>query len=125
MSSQRFDDRVPGKNSGFRTRRGRVTRRSWVAATALCLAVVTAAIGPVPQDAIAGILAMSRASGSSLAQEAGPATFRATMDGSQTFHEIVSARYPMWMIMLLAILLLLLWLIYQTWTGWKALIFGK
>ena len=109
----------------FRTRRGRVTRRSWVAATAICLAIVTAAIGPVPHDATAGILAMSRASGLSPAWESGPGTSRATMDGAQRFQEIGSARYPMWVILLLAILLLLLWLIYQAWNGWKTLISGS
>ena len=40
-----------------------MAQRSWVAATALCLAVVTAATGPVPRDVSAGILAMSCASG--------------------------------------------------------------
>jgi hypothetical protein len=101
-----------------------VTRRSWVAATALCLAVVTAATGSVPQDAIAGILATARVSGASRAQESGPVTFRATVDAARLLQEDVSARVPMWMTLLLVIILLLVWLIYHTWAGWKPLIRG-
>ena len=48
----------------------------------------------------------------------------ATVDASPYLHEAVSARYPMWAILLLVILLLLVWLIYHTWTGWKPLISG-
>lgn len=95
-----------------------------MAATALCLAVVMAAPGPVSPDAIAGILAMCREPAPSLSQGAGASTFRSPMDGAQTLQEIVSVRIPMWMIMLLAILLLLILLIYQTWTGWKPLGWG-
>jgi len=98
-----------------------VSRRSWVAATALCLAVVTAATGSVPQDAIAGILATARVSWASRAQESGPVTLRATVDAPRLLQEDVSARVPMWMILLLVIILLLVWLIYHTWTGWKPL----
>jgi len=101
-----------------------VTRSSWVAATALCLAVVTAATGSVPQDAIAGILATSRVSGASRARESGPVTPRATVDAARLLQEDVSARVPMWMIVLLVILLLLLWLICHNWAGWKPLIRG-
>jgi hypothetical protein len=101
-----------------------VTRRSWVAATALCLAVVTVATGSVPQDAIAGIHATERVSGASRAQESGPVTFRATVDAARLLQEDVSVRVPRWMILLLAIILLLVWLIYHTWAGWKPLIRG-
>lgn len=101
-----------------------MTRRSWVAATALCLAVVTAATGSVPHDAIAGILAATRVSGASRAHESGPMTLRATVDSAWLLQEGVSARVPMWMILLLVIILLLVWLIYHTWAGWKPLIRG-
>ena len=101
-----------------------MTLRSWVEATALCLAVVTAATGPVPRDAIAGILEMSRVSGPVQTQGSGAATLRGTADAASLLHEAVSARTPMWVIMLLAILLLLILLIYLTWTGWKPLISG-
>ncbi|MGE5283885.1 MAG: hypothetical protein ACM3OG_02835 [Actinomycetota bacterium] len=101
-----------------------MTRRSWMAATALCLAVVTAATGPAPRDAIAGILAMTRVPGASWARESGPVTFRAAADAERLLDAESSARYPMWMIVLLAIILLLIWLIYHTWTGWKPVFRG-
>lgn len=100
-----------------------MTRRSWVAATALCLAVVTAATGSVPQDAVAGILATTRVSGTRVL-ESGPVTSRATVDAARLFQEDVSARVPTWVILLLAIILLLVWLIFHTWAGWKPLIRG-
>lgn len=99
-------------------------QRSWVAATALCLAVVTAATGPVPRDASAGILAVSCASGRMPNGGTGSVTLTATVDASPYLQGAVSARYPMWAILLLVILLLLVWLIYHTWTGWKPLIAG-
>jgi len=105
------------------TQKGRVTRRSWVAATALFLSVVTAAIGSVPNDAIAGIPSMGQTSGLP-GQEDGPAMSRATADSAQILQEVASARYPMWMIMLIVILLVLIWLIYRTLTGWNPLILG-
>ncbi|MGZ8473983.1 MAG: hypothetical protein ACXWWY_10860 [Candidatus Deferrimicrobiaceae bacterium] len=101
-----------------------MAQRSWVAATALCLAVVTAVTGPFPRDVSAGILALSCTSGRIPARESGSVTMRATEDASPFLHGAVSARYPTWVILLLVILLLLLWLIYLTWTGWKPLISG-
>jgi hypothetical protein len=92
-----------------------------MAATALLLAVVTAATGPAPRDAIAGILAVARISGSARAEEAGTATIRAAVDAARSLQEALSARVPTWMILLLAILLLLIWLIYHAWNGWKLL----
>lgn len=108
--------------TGRRDSSGRMTRRFWVAATALCLAVVTGATGPVPRDASAGILAMSRGSGPSQTQGSGSAAIRGTVGAAPLRHEAVSARYPTWVILLLAILLLLIWLIYLTWTGWKPIL---
>lgn len=101
-----------------------MTRRSWITATALCLAVVTAATGSVPQDAIAGIPSMARVSWASRAQESVPAMFLGTVDAARLLQEDVSARVPTWMILLLLIILLLIWLIHHTWTGWKPLVRG-
>ncbi len=57
-------------------------------------------------------------------RDPGPVAFRATVDAARFRQEAVSARYPTWMIVLLAIILLLIWLIYRTGTGWKPLIPG-
>jgi len=102
-----------------------MTRGSWVAATALCLVVVTGATGPVPREASAGILAISGASARASRRGPGPAPWRVRVEGSTFLHDAVAARVPTWVIVLVVVLLLLLLVIYLAWTGWKPLISGR
>jgi len=88
-----------------------MTRRLRIPAIALFLSFVMAAIGSVPRDAMAGIVALSQSTGDSTAQP------HPQRDGS--------ARYRIPGIMLLLIILLVLWLIYRTFTGWKPMISGQ
>ena len=99
-----------------------MTRRSWVPATALILSSIVAMTGSVPQDAMAGIVALSQAAGASIVQEEGPAKIRSAADVTSHPQRNVSARYWMRGIVLLLIILLVLWLIYRTFTGWKPMI---
>jgi len=73
--------------------------------------------GSVPQDAMAGIVALSRSTGASIVQEEGPAKIRSAGDVAPHPQRNVSARYWMRGIVLLLIILLMLWLIYRTFTG--------
>ncbi|MBE0605774.1 MAG: hypothetical protein IH610_05725 [Deltaproteobacteria bacterium] len=99
-----------------------MTRRSWVPATALLLSSVMAMTGAVPQDALAGIVALSQATGASIVREERPAKIRPAADFTSHPQRNVSARYWMRGIVLLLIILLVLWLIYRTFTGWKPMI---
>lgn len=101
-----------------------MTRRFWVPATALFLSSIMAMVGFVSQDAMAGIVALSQSIGASIVQEEGPAKVRCATNFTPHPQRNVSARSRYWMrgIVLLLIILLMLWLIYRTFTGWKPMI---
>ena len=100
-----------------------MTRRLRIPAIALFLSFLMAAIGSVPRDAMAGIVALSQSTGASIAQqEEPPARVRSTADFAPRPQRDGSARYRVPGIMLLLIILLVLWLIYRTFTGWKPMI---
>jgi len=99
-----------------------MTRRLWVSATALVLSSIMAMAGSVPQDAMAGVVALSQSTGASIVQGEGPAKIRAAADFAPYPQRNVSARYWMRGIVLLLIILLILWLIYRTFKGWKPMI---
>jgi len=81
-----------------------------------------AMMGSVSQDAMAGIVALSQSTGASIVQEEGPAKIRSAANFAPLPHRNVSARYWIRGIVLLLIILLMLWLIYRTFTGWKPMI---
>jgi hypothetical protein len=97
-------------------------RRMWVPATALFLSSVMAAVGSFSQEAVAGIAALSLSTGASIVPDGGPGKIRygPVFDPHPT--RDVSARYWMRGIVLLILILLILWLIYRTFTGWKPLL---
>src|SRR5512141_2468613 len=99
-----------------------MTRRIWVPATALFLSSIMAMIGSVSQDAMEGIAAMSQATGASIVQEEGPAKIRSAAYFAPHPQRKGSTRYWIRGIVLLLIILLILWLIYRTFTGWKPMI---
>ncbi len=99
-----------------------MTRRLWIPATALVLSSVMAMAGSVSQDAMAGIVALSQSTGASIVQGEGPAKIRSAADFASHPQRNVSARYWIRGIVLLLIILLILWLIYRTFTGWKPMI---
>ena len=99
-----------------------MTRRFWVPATALFLSSIMAMIGSVSQDAMAGIVVLSQATDASTVQEEGPAKIRSAADSAPHPQRKVSTRYWIRGIVLLLIILLMLWLIYRIFTGWKPMI---
>lgn len=99
-----------------------MTPRFWVPAIALFLSSIMALVGFVSQDAMAGIVALSQSIGASIVQEEGPAKVHSATDFAPHPQRNVSARYWMRGIVLLLIILLMLWLIYRTFTGWKPMI---
>jgi redox-sensitive bicupin YhaK (pirin superfamily) len=99
-----------------------MTRRFRVPATAIFLSFIMAMMGSVSQDAMAGIVALSQSTGASIFQEDGPAKIRSAANFAPHPHRNVSARYWIRGIVLLLIILLMLWLIYRTFTGWKPMI---
>src|SRR5512141_1973173 len=99
-----------------------MTRRFRVPATALFLSSIMAMTGSVSQDAMAGIVAVSQSTGASIVQEEGPAKIRSAANFAPNPQRNVSARYWMRGIVLLLLILLMLWLIYRTFTGWKPMI---
>ena len=99
-----------------------MTRRFWLPANALFLSFLMAMAGSVSQDAMAGIVALSQTTGPSIAQEEGSAKIRSGADFAPHPQRSVTARYWVRGIVLLVIILLLLWLVYQTFTGWKPMI---
>jgi len=101
-----------------------MTRRYWVPATALFLSSIMAVIGSVSQDAVAGIAALSRSTDASTvsAPECVPAMIRPAECFAHHPPRDVSARYWMRVIVFLVILLLILWLIYRSFTGWMPMI---
>jgi len=99
-----------------------MTRRFRVPAIALFLSFIMAMVGSVPKDAMAGIVALSQSTGASIAREEGPAKIRSAADVAPHPQRNVSARYWMRGIVLLLLILLMLWLIYRTFTGWKPMI---
>ena len=96
--------------------------KSWVPATALALSSVMAMTGSVPRDAMAGIVTLTRFAGDPTGLGEGPAKFRSAADAESGPQREVSARYWGRAIVLLIIILLVLWLIYRTFAGWKFLI---
>ena len=99
-----------------------MTQRLWIPATALVLSSIMAMAGSVSQDAMAGIVALSQSTGASIVQGEVPAKIRSAADVGSHPQRNVSARYWMRGIVLLLIILLMLWLIYRTFTGWKPMI---
>ena len=99
-----------------------MTRRFRVPAIALFLASIMAMTGSVSQDAMAGIVVLSQSKGASAVREEGPATTGSAAEIASHPLRNVSARYWMRGIVLLLLVLLILWLIYRTFTGWKPMI---
>jgi len=99
-----------------------MTRRFWIPATALLLSSIMATIGSVSRDAMAGIVVLSQVPGTSNVQEKGPAQIFPAADFASHPQRNVSARYWIRGIVLLLIILLVVWLIYRTFTGWKPMI---
>jgi len=81
-----------------------------------------AMVGSVSQDAMAGIVVLSQATPASIVHEEGPANIRSAAESAPHPQRNVSARYWMRGIVLLLIVLLVLWLIYRTFTGWMPMI---
>jgi uncharacterized membrane protein len=75
-----------------------MVRKFWIPATALCLAVVMAVIGSLPREALAAAGVQSGPLGD------------------------LSGRYWTRGIVLLIIIVLLIWLIYRSFTGWRPMI---
>ena len=99
-----------------------MSRRFRMPATALFISSIMAMTGSVSQDAMAGIVVLSQAAGASIVQEEGPGKIRSAADFAPYPQRNVSARYWIRGIVLLLIILLMLWLIYRTFTGWKPMI---
>ena len=99
-----------------------MTRRVWIPATALLLSSIMAMMGSVSRDAMAGIVVLSQVPGASIVQEKGPARILPAADFASHPQRNVSARYWIRGIVLLLIILLVAWLIYRTFTGWKPMI---
>lgn len=99
-----------------------MTRALRIPAIALVLSSIMAMTGAVPQDAMAGIVALSQGTGNSILQVEGPAKIRSVADVASHPQRNVSARYWVRVIVLLLLILLMLWLIYRTFTGWKPMI---
>jgi len=78
--------------------------------------------GSVSQDAMAGIVVLSQSTGAPIVREEVPAKIRSAGDSAPHPQRNVSARYWMRGIVLLLVILLVLWLIYRTFTGWKPMI---
>ncbi len=99
-----------------------MTRRFRIPTIALFLSSIMAMTGSVSQDAMAGIVALSHATGASIVHEESPAKIRSSADLTPHPQRKVPTRYSIRGIVLLLILLLMLWLIYRTFTGWKPMI---
>ena len=99
-----------------------MTRRFLEPATALFLSFVMAMAGCVSQDAMAGIVALSQSTVPAIVQAEGSAKIRTGADVAPHPQRNVSARHRILGIVLLVIILLILWLIYRTFTGWKPMI---
>ena len=99
-----------------------MTRRFRIPAIALVLSAIMAMAGSVSQDAMAGIVALSLSTGASIVQGEGSAKIRSAADGAPHSQRNATARYWMRGIVLLLIILLVLWLVYRTFTGWKPMI---
>ncbi len=99
-----------------------MTRRFRVQATALFLFSIMAMTGFVSQDAMAGIVVLSQVPVASIVPEEGPAKIRSAEGFASHPQRNGSARYWIRGIVLLLIVLLVLWLIYRTFTGWKTMI---
>jgi len=93
-----------------------------VPAIALFLSSFMAMTGSVSQDAMAGLVALAQSTGASVVQEEGPAKTGSAAGFASHPQRNVSARYWMRGIVLLLLVLLILWLIYRTFTGWKPMI---
>jgi hypothetical protein len=119
-SPVRFFGEVPPSHFPFAG--GRMTRRFRVPATAFFLSSIMAMTGSVSQDAIAEIVVLSQATGASIVQEEGHAKIRSAADFAPHLQRKVSSRYWIRGIVLLLTILLMLWLIYRTFTGWKPLL---
>jgi len=99
-----------------------MTRRFWIPATALLLSSVLVMTGSVSHDAMAGIVVLSQFSGASIVGGESPAMMGPAPDVETHPQRDVSSRYWMRGIVLLLLILLILWLIYRTFTGWKPMI---
>lgn len=99
-----------------------MTRRFRIPATALFLSAIMAMAGAVPHDAMAGIAALSQSTGASIVREEGPLEIRPGAGIAPHPQRDISARYWTRGIVLLIVILLILWLIYRSYTGWKPMI---
>jgi hypothetical protein len=99
-----------------------MTRKFWVLPTALLLSSILMMTGSVSHDAMAGIVVLSQSSGASIGEGEGPARMGPAADVETDSQRDVSSRYWMRGIVLLLLILLILWLIYRTFTGWKPMI---
>jgi hypothetical protein len=97
-------------------------RRFWIPATALCLAFVMAVIGSISRDAMAAIIASMPAQGMPTVQGDGPPKILPAAGEEPDTQRNLSGRYWTRGIVLLIIIVLLIWLIYRSFTGWRPMI---
>jgi hypothetical protein len=97
-------------------------RRFWVPATALCLSCLMGMLGSVSRDAMGGVILLSRSRAAPAVQLEGPAEYRSFTGLAPHPQRDVSVRYWMRGIVLLLIILLIVWLIYRAFNGWKPMI---
>lgn len=97
-------------------------RRSWIPATAICLAVVMAVIGFISRDAMAAIIASMPAQGVPTVQGDGPPKILPAAGEEPDTPRNLSGRYWTRGIVLLLIIVVLIWLIYRFFTGWRPMI---
>ena len=99
-----------------------MSRRLWRSALAVWIASVMAVAGSVPRDAAAALASASKpARGAGVAQES-PAGLRTGTEVKARHATLDSARVPTRVIILLIAILIILWLIYRSFTGWKPMI---
>jgi hypothetical protein len=101
---------------------GRTIRRSWIQATALCLAVVMSVLGSISRDAMSAIISSMPAQGAPTVQGEGPPKILAEEGEEPDTPRNQSRRYWMRGIVLLIIIVLIIWLIYRSLKGWRPLI---
>jgi hypothetical protein len=97
-------------------------RRSWIFATALCLAVVMAVLGSVSRDAMSAIISSIPAHGVPTVQGEGPPKILTAAGEEPDTPRNRSRRYWTRGIVLLVVIVLLIWLIYRSLKGWRPMI---
>lgn len=99
-------------------------RRSWIPATAFSLAVVMAVIGSISRDAIAEKIASMPEHGVPTVQGDGPPKILPAASEDPDTPRNLSGRYWTRGIVLLVIIVVILWLIYRSFTGWRPMVSG-